>query len=35
MDKFKQSWKKFTLGIVADRDEREEQIMNSKLATLF
>ncbi|BCU51351.1 hypothetical protein JCM2421_01230 [Staphylococcus auricularis] len=35
MDKFKQSWKKITLGIVADRDEREEQIMNSKLATLF
>ncbi|MEB6570787.1 hypothetical protein [Staphylococcus auricularis] len=35
MDKFKQSWKKITLGIVSDRDEREEQIMNSKLVTLF
>lgn len=26
---------KITLGIVSDRDEREEQIMNSKLVTLF
>ncbi|WP_278926062.1 hypothetical protein [Staphylococcus auricularis] len=35
MDKFKQSWKKRTLGLISERDEREEQIINSRLATVL